>query len=552
MNRFIALTKVLIKTNIGSIGRNNGKLKLKGIAFIIFLLLCFMPLAFSIAAFVKMLYEGLYPINQQSAILGLGFSVSNMIVFFFGIFYVIGTFYFAMDIDYLLPLPFKGSQILSAKLVVVMIYEYLTQLIFLAPIIITYGYENGSSLLYYILGILVFLILPIIPLIISSILVMIIMRFTSVAKNKDRFGIIAGILTIFISLGINMVIQNNAASFSDPAQIEKLFMQGNNSLLNLISMMFPTSKFAALALAENSIGKGLINFGLFVIITIAAISIFIILGEGLYLKGVIGISQTTSKRKELNNYEISKATKENSLIKSYTLKELKILFRTPSYFMNCVLMNFLWPVFLLFPLVFGSDEISLSIIKEFFSNSSMFPIVLAVSACAIAFITSTNGISATAISREGKNLFINKFIPVDYKTQIFGKVLSGVIMGIICMAVLIITLFIIAKPSLSLIALILIVGFFVTLFVNFIGILIDLYNPKLNWDNEQKAVKQNMNVVISWIPCLLVPGLTVFLVIFLKLTLIKTTILLLALYCVLDLILFKLLTTKGIELFSNL
>lgn len=552
MNKFIALTKVLIKTNIGSIGRSNGKLKLKGIVLIVFLLLCFMPLAFSIAAFVKMLYEGLYPINQQSAILGLGFSVSNMIVFFFGIFYVIGTFYFAMDIDYLLPLPFKGSQILSAKLVVVMIYEYLTQLIFLAPIIITYGYKNGSSLLYYILGILVFLILPIIPLIISSILVMIIMRFTSVAKNKDRFGIIAGILTIFIGLGINMVIQNNAASFSDPAQIEKLFMQGNNSLLNLISMMFPTSKFAALSLAENSMAKGLLNFGLFVIITIAAISIFILLGESLYLRGVIGISQTASKRKELNNYEISKATRENSMIKAYTLKELKILFRTPSYFMNCVLMNFLWPVFLLFPLVFGSDEISLSIIKEFFSNSSMFPIVLAVSACAIAFITSTNGISATAISREGKNLFINKFIPVDYKTQIFGKVLSGVIMGIICMAVLIITLFIIAKPSLSLIALILIVGFFVTLFVNFIGILIDLYNPKLNWDNEQKAVKQNMNVVISWIPCLLVPGLTVFLVIFLKLTLIKTTILLLALYCVLDLILFKLLTTKGIELFSNL
>lgn len=31
------------------------------------------------------------------------------------------------------------------------------------------------------------------------------------------------------------------------------------------------------------------------------------------------------------------------------------------------------------------------------------------------------------------------------------------------------------------------------------GLLIDLFNPKLDWENEQKAVKQNINVVFSMI-----------------------------------------------------
>jgi ABC-2 type transport system permease protein len=33
------------------------------------------------------------------------------------------------------------------------------------------------------------------------------------------------------------------------------------------------------------------------------------------------------------------------------------------------------------------------------------------------------------------------------------------------------------------------------LFPNVTGIIFDLYMPKIKWDNEQKAVKQNMNVL---------------------------------------------------------
>jgi ABC-2 type transport system permease protein len=86
------------------------------------------------------------------------------------------------------------------------------------------------------------------------------------------------------------------------------------------------------------------------------------------------------------------------------------------------------------------------------------------------------------------------------------------------------------------------------------GIIIDLYNPKLDWDNEQKAVKQNMNVLYNMaagvIPAVLtiaakaaLPGLS---------SLIATTILLTAVYGLLCLFLFKLLFTLGVKRFCRL
>jgi ABC-2 type transport system permease protein len=553
MSKFVTLTKVLLKTNGESFSKSSGKFKFKGIALMVFLILCFAPLAISLGAFVNTLYDMLSQIDQQGVILGLGFSMSCLAIFFLGIFYVIGTFYFSMDINYLLPLPFRPSEILSSKLVVVLVYEYLTQLIILAPIIIAYGIKDGAGILYYIFGILIFLTIPVIPLVISSILVMIIMRFTNAAKNKDRFSMIGGMIAISIGIGINIVTQRIASNFTNPENIQRLFEEGNNSLIGLTTKLFPSAKLAAAALAENVSSRGLINLGLFIAITLASLIIFIFIGEGLYFKGVIGISEAASRRKQLSNAELYKATEQNSVLKAYTIKELKILFRTPAYFLNCVVINFFWPILLILPLVINPDNMkNLEMIKNFLNTPDYFPIILAGSSLLLAFVASTNGVASTSISREGKSLFVNKFLPISYKDQIMAKVLSGIIISIIGMVTLIFALIVVAKPSPLLVILITIIGLFVIFSSNFIGILIDLFNPKLNWDNEQKAVKQNLNLLISWPFTLILPGIITFAVYKFHLTMSVTAALLLFVYIAANLILYKVLTSKGTDLYNKI
>ncbi|MCY6370144.1 putative ABC transporter permease subunit [Clostridium ganghwense] len=555
MSRFIALTKVLLKTSGDFWGnkKSDKNSKLKSISLKLLLAACFLPLAIMMGEFVSSLYEGLSFINQQGVILSFGFVLVSLVAFFFGIFYVMGTFYFSMDIDNLLPLPFRPSEILGAKFVVVLIYEYITELLVLLPIIIVYGFESGAGALYYIFSTLIFLTLPIIPLVLASVIVMVIMRFTGIAKNKDRFRIVGGILILFLSLGINIFIQRTSQSTLNPETLQQMFVEGNNSLVNIVSGMFPSSKIASLAVLESSNITGITNMAIFIAMSILAIGIFIVVGEGLYLKGVVGISETKSKRKKLSEAEIDKIVVQNSVFKTYLIKELKILFRTPAYFMNCVLMNFLWPVFLLIPMLASPQGIgNFKELGMVINNPRIAALVVVVGFALIVFITSNSPIACTSISREGKNFYINKYLPISYKKQIVAKVLSAFILGIISMVMLLVALLILFEPPKIIVVLIGLVSLLGILFSNFVGILIDLYRPKLDWDNEQKAVKQNMNILLNSLPCVLIAAITVFIVFKFKLSLVTATILIIGVFGTIDFMLFRVLMTKGVQIYNNI
>lgn len=555
MSRVIALTKVLLKTSGDLFGSKKDKKgsKVKNALLKMVLIVCFLPLAIMLGAFVSELYDVLSLIEQQGIILSLGFVSVSLIVFFFGIFYVMGTFYFSMDIDNLLPLPFKASEVLGAKFVIVLIYEYITELLFLLPVIIVYGIKSSVGVLYYIYSVFIYAALPVIPLVLASIIVMVIMRFTSFTKNKDRFKVIGGSLAIFLSLGLNVLIQKSSRAALNPEQMQKMFMEGNNSLINIISKMFPSTKIASIAILQSSNMTGIINMLIFIGISLLAIGIFLVLGEGLYLKGVVGISETTSNRKALSKEQLNKEIVENSLLKTYFMKEMRALFRTPAYFMNCVFVNFLWPLFLLIPFLASREGLSdLKELGKMIDNPKIAAIVVAAGFALIVFVTSNNAIASTAISREGKNFFINKYLPISYEKQIIAKLLSAFSMGIVSMASLLLVAVILFKPPIIILFLITVLGLFGILFSNLVGIFVDITRPKLDWDNEQKAVKQNMNVLINGLPCIALAALTVFIVFKAKLELIAAVALIIGVFGTIDFILYKMLMTKGKKMYSSI
>jgi len=552
MSKFIALTKVLLKAGISSSSNKKNKKQIKGILLGIILVLAFTPMAIGFGKFVSVAYDGLHAMGQEAVILAFGLSIVSVVIFFFGIFYAMNIFYFSMDVENLLPLPFKPWHIMGAKFAVVLIYEYLTEIIFFAPTLIAYGIKSSGGVLYYTYGIIIFLLLPIVPLVIASIINMVIMRFTNIAKNKDRFRLVGGLIAMFFGVGLNIYIQRFSQDMNQ-SQITEMFAKGNNSLVDLATRIFPSTKIAVNTLINTTNIQGFINLILFIVITVAALMIFIILGEALYFKGVMGVSETASKRKTLTSHELIKNTTQNSSLKVYTLKELKILFRTPIYFMNCVLMNFLFPVFLFIPIFAqkgGSSQ--LSQLTEFLQKGKSAGAVLGGFFAFMLFASCSNAISTTAISREGKNLFVLKYIPMKYKEQLMAKVLSAVVLGTAGMFIISIIGLILFKLPLDLVLLMLIVGTLGILFTSFIGIFIDLNFPKLQWDTEQKAVKQNLNVMISMIICVALGGLTVFMIIKFELTKWTVFALIVGLYGILDAVLYYLLGTKGSEMLKKI
>ncbi len=267
-------------------------------------------------------------------------------------FYVINVFYFSQDVEHLLPLPLKPAQILTAKFIVTLLYEYLTQLLLLLPVLLTFGIKNGSGIVYYIYSGLIFLALPIIPLVLSSLVAMITMSFSSIARNKDRFRMLAGIVAVILSVGGNILFQRTMNKSMNPEQLQDMLQNGHNAFIDLAARAFPSAKLAADALLKETSLAGLANLTLFLSLSCLFFIGFVFLGQRLYFKGVLGISESSARRKRLSASRYDKLTVQQSVLKAYLIKELRILFRTPPYFLNCVLMSFLWPVFFSYS---GSD-----------------------------------------------------------------------------------------------------------------------------------------------------------------------------------------------------
>jgi ABC-2 type transport system permease protein len=551
-NKLFILIKVLLKNGSNSPGKSKKKSR-SPLLIIAILAVAFTPMVIQIVKFLADAYDSLLGIGQQGVMLSLGLTISAFVIFFFGIFYVLNTFYFSNDVESLLPLPLRPSDILGAKFIITAIFEYLTEFVFIVPILAVYGVKSNGNIIYWVYAALTFLILPIIPLVIASLIIMPIMRFTSFAKNKDRFRFVTSLLVIVLALGINFGIQKFAVQAVQPGQLQNLFIKGNNSLIGTVSKIFPSSKFATESLVNISNLTGLTNIFLFLILSIIAFIIFQYFGELLYFKGVMGVSESASRRRKLSKAELNRNTIKNSILKTYLLKELRLLFRTPSYFMNCVLMNFLYPLLLLFPFLAQSKgSSSLGQIGKLLLDKSIAGYVLVIAFGVIIFVSTSNGITSTSISREGQNLYINKYLPVSYMDQIIAKVLSGVSMGIAGMLALLIVAIILFKIQIFMIFGILLTGLVGILFTAFTGILIDLQNPKLNWDTEQKAVKQNMNMIFSMLICYAIAGLTIFGAIKFKLDFMQTLLGIIIIFGIFDIILYYLLSTMGVKRFSKI
>ncbi|MFL0269129.1 putative ABC transporter permease subunit [Candidatus Clostridium radicumherbarum] len=553
MNKFLTLTKVLFKSTGESLIQKDKKKLPRTIGLLVLLAIGFIPMIISFVAMAAASYNGLATMGQEGLIISFGIVASCLIVFIFGIFYVMATFYFSSDIESLLPLPLKPSTILSAKFTVVLIYEYLTELLFMLPMCVTYGVLSSSGIVFYLYLIIVFLTLPIVPLVIASFISMIIMRFTPFAKNKDAFKTIAGILGLAIALGVNFAFQRLGSSMSNEKQMLELMTKGNNSLIQTTSSLFPTANLATTALVFNTTLNGLLNMLLYLVITIALLAVLLILGEALYFKGVIGISEAASKRKKLSSKELDESTVQSSALKSYTIKELKLLYRTPAYFMNCVLITFLLPIFLLIPL-FSEKKLGLQLnAARTFLNQPVIPgVLIAIAFGVMIFVSVTNPTACTAISREGKNLFTCKYMPISYGKQIAAKLLSAIMLNLIGVGLLIIAAMVIFIPPVYLLLQLIVIAILVVLFSAFLGILIDLTYPKLDWDNEQRAVKQNMNVIITMLLGVVIAGLTIAAIIFTKLGLWQAFGAIVIVFGVLDCILYWLVSTYGVNKFKNI
>lgn len=492
MRKFWTLMRVQLKS--GAIATTDGTTKQwKKLLLYLVLLVCMLPTLVLIAMLFYYGFDYMRLLDQAGYLMNVGFLMTAVIIFLFSIFAIPSVYYFSKDIDHLLVLPIKPEVILTSKLAVCIVYEYLFAAAVLVPMYISFVLQIGFSFLSFLCFLVIFLTLPIYPLVLSSVLTMVIMRFVPFFNNRDRFNLIGGIIVVAAALGLSFWMQTMETE--DMSAVLMALMDGNNSLMQFGTMLFPFVPSAALSCFHGDLLQLLLYLG----ITAISLVVFLICGKLLYFKGAIGGSETSHSRHTFDQKQLSES-RHHSVFRTYLIKEFKILFRTPVFFTNCVLTALLMPIILtvaVYTSLQGMDLRAFITPQWLESIPNLWCYVLVISFLVGSFMGGINMISSTAISREGTNAYFMKFIPVPVETQAFAKAACGIIISAVSGWLLLIPLHLVLSYPIYL-DLIFVVGSLVSVIMtNLFGILIDLLRPKLVWEQEAAAVKQNLNGVIS-------------------------------------------------------
>ncbi|NLC74600.1 MAG: hypothetical protein GX685_05120 [Clostridiales bacterium] len=303
--------------------------------------------------------------------------------------------------------------------------------------------------------------------------------------------------------------------------------------------------FPQLYLAQGAlVGENILLLILFIAATALTIFVFLLLARVLYIKGAMGMSEVSSKRRALSRGETRKFMKKDGAFGSYVRVEIAKVLRSPVYFMNGVMMGLLWPLLIGIILIAGSADSSgsadaasssaitssaavasgsaitssaaasggassLGNILSYFTEKAEDPMTLGIFMLIMLgllfLIGSMDLMTPSTISREGQKIWFMKTIPMSYRDQLRAKIASSLpfsmgptfvyglipaIVGIVhgMSPIVLIYMILLTVPSL--------------LLINYIQLMFDLRWPKLVWQNEAVPIKQNFHSLAASAICI--------------------------------------------------
>lgn len=500
MKRLLTLIRAGLRSNFGlSILRYRLFVEKKDrwlVPLIGFAAIGVLPSIYGLILLVQNIYLALKPLGQERALLTFGVMAGQLFIFLFGLYYVISAFYFSRDLEFLIPLPLRPFEVMASKFAVVTINEYLTVMIIVLPVLAGYGVLARGGPAYWVNAVLVYLFLPVIPLAVVSILVVALMRLVNFSRKKDALILVGSILLVAVGMSLQFLLGRTGRGGLD-ARAMTGFFTSPDSLLNLVGSRFPPSIWATKAIAGGFSASGLTNLALFVGTSLALFAAILALSEKLFYRGLVGLAEVSGRRRSLTRAQMSqRISSGRHAVRAIFVREWRIMNRTPIFLLNGTLVVLIVPVVFVLMARAGSGRGDAGSILKAMSSANPLIVILA-AALFMVLCGSLNGTSSSTFSREGRQFWISRVVPVTAREQVAAKFLHSYLVSLLgtitasAVAAWLLHLNVAqlaAAAGLSLIA---------GLFLTSVGMIIDLARPLLDWTNPQKAIKQNLNVLLA-------------------------------------------------------
>lgn len=494
------LTNIFLKSayqDINIINKETKKINKRSV-FVWLILIVSLALFYISNEIIKALVSSGYP----EVFLSIYFLVLAIFIMFQTILVCTNIFYFSKDIELILPFPIKPVNLLIAKFNTLICTLYVSEAIFgIIPICI-YGILTHSTLLFYIYAILIFIFFPVFLALVLSIIMMFVMKISKFIKNKEIFQTIITLLlvtSIFIveyNVINNIFIQNKEIKIvENNFQIADKLIEFNNKIETSNKLFLVINP--AVKVLKNSNLQNIFEIIKIILIDFITFIIFIFIGKKTYLKDILKntsyLIKTSNKR--INLY---KKCKKNIIFKAYIKKEFKNLFRNSMVFMQCVypmiisLITVIIISIILLPKL--NEVLNNPDIKQLIGNLEFDLSIVYIILSGIQVLFMISPASLTSISRDGKNASFMKYIPISYFRQILYKGLPQIFINSISVIIIVGILYY-AFHSIGIVNVLLV--FISSMILNVLNsysmIIVDLLNPKLQWDSEYEILKQNNN-----------------------------------------------------------
>lgn len=472
--------------------KHDSKAFFKQLTVPLIVLLCLAPVYGLYMLFCGALFEGLRFIHQTSVMLPLIFTLVSLIIIFFGIAEVMSEFFFSEDIAMLLHLPLKSRSILLGKYICMLTGEWILAFLFLLPPVIFYGVGMAMGGVYYLFALVTAVLLPMLPIAVESLLMMLLMRTSVLKGRKDLIQTIGLFVFLAVVVGIQLALNIGLRSSDDPTQLVNALLSDDAALLKQIGQLYPLAMLAAGILNTVSVHSVLYLLA-FILLTAMSVWLMLVLGEKVFFRSISENRENSGKRHR-NRSDRMAFKKESSQYIAVFKMDMRLLIRTPIYLYNNVSVVVLMPViFAIMLFSTGAMEETSGLVWLYQEYHAFFVVGLTV---IFLFFGMTSATTVSTFSREGKNIWLTQIVPVRPRDQILGRSFSALTLLLLGMFLTLVLVRWVVPLSAAdlLLTLVLSVAGNIPLFLG--GLLIDMYRPMLKWDNPQKAVKNNFNVVL--------------------------------------------------------
>lgn len=445
------------------------KKRSRGLAVVwVFLIL----MAFS---YVGALVFGLCGLDLTAIVPAYLVMIASLLILIFNLFTAGKRIFEQKGYDILASLPVKSSSIVVSRFLAMYAANLVFAVVIMLPGAAVYGYCRHPHLGFYLTALIGTVLIPAIPLVISTLIGTLILAISSRMKSKNT---VQTVLMVLLVVGIML------GSFSMEGVANNMTQEQFASLAQTIGGLIAQIYPPAVWLGNAMVGPDIFSLGLFTLVSLA------VNGGAVYLvsRNFQAVSRRLLNTTARHNYKITKL-ESRSLLKTLWFREAKRYFSSSIYVTNTIIGPILGTVLSVALCFTGVDAIR-SALPVAVDIPGLLPFVFGAVFC---MMTTTS----VAISMEGKQFWVVRSLPIPTKTLLDSKVLLNLSLMLPFYVLSAAAMVIAVKPDLLQLLWLLLIPACMILFVTVFGITVNLKFHSFDWEKEETVVKQSLPAAIG-------------------------------------------------------